>query len=699
VDKAIYAPGEPIMVSAVGSGTDWVGIYRLDGNISIRWFYVDSAKGGPGSGVARNIRETPNVNEIEPTDLPPDTYIIRLMAKDSSNFNDCIAWTTITIKDDSQGDVPEISGDASRLTVNKTQFEFGEPIMVSGVGSGTDWLGIYRVGAAHSIRWTYVDTARGGPGSGVEVNMRTLSDVNSGEPINIPVGTYIIRLMANDSSNFADCIAWTTITVVGGETVPVVAPVSANYVLNNDTDGYAAGRVTIKMPADDITSRCIVMYWGDDNGKLEGYTALGRIKVTGETTAFTFGESVIIPKGATRLLVYAMNDVTETLSETYVTVELPQGAAHSGFEDPMSELFVMSDIHITLSKTHTHNQNFANMLKDVQSLNKDALGIFVVGDTADTGNEQEYKNMVELHQNAGDVPPVFLAIGNHDLSSLPFDQANANFLKYATLPDGTHPTDTSYDFWLGGYHFIFLGTDHAAGLHSSFDRSTMTWLEEKINENRDPSRPVFLFLHQSLSNTVSGSLPGEGWNGVNTESMLRNTLKDYPEVMFFNGHSHWTMDSTGNMFEGNDKLPCRIFNCASVAYLWSGYNTVTGEHLDGSQGYMVKLCDGKLYVLGRDFARGEWIPSAQYCIQLREPTEPDNEETTTIDTAPPSDASDTPADTSPATENTTAATDTPTNDPAETTATAAKGCNSALTLPLWLILLAPAYLKCKQRKL
>ena len=530
------------------------------------------------------------------------------------------------------GEVPEINGDATRLTVNKVHYEVGEPIMVSGVGSGTDWLGIYRVDAGHSIRWTYVDTARGGPGSGVEVNMRTVPDVNNGEPLDIPEGTYIIRLMANDSSNFSDCIAWTTITVGrNASDVGVSMPISATYTLDHNTDGFATGKVTVKVPSDETTNRSVIMYWADNAGKLEGYTALAKYKVTGETTTFTFGQNVIIPAGATRLLVYAVNDVTGKISEEPVIVELPEGAAHAGFETSIGELFVMSDIHITLDRGHTHNKNFANMLKDVQGLNADAMGIFVVGDMADTGNEQEYKNMMELYAAAGEVPPVYLTIGNHDLSSLPFDQANEVFLKYATLPDGSHPSDTSYDFWLNGYHFIFLGTDTSAGLHSSFTRETMNWLKEKIEENRAPARPVFLFLHQSLSNTVSGSLPGEGWSGVDNENMLRNVLKNYPEVMFFNGHSHWTMDSQGNMFEGTDALPCRIFNCASVAYLWSGYNITAGEHLNGSQGYMVKLCDGKLYVLGRDFARGEWIPSAQYCIVLAEKTETETE-TETEDT-------------------------------------------------------------------
>ena len=602
-------------------------------------------------------------------------------------------------------DSPEISGDASRLTVNKASYAEGEAILVSGVGSGTDWIGIYRVGAPHSIRWTYVDASRGGPGSGNEVNMRTVPDVNAGEPTDIPAGIYIIRLMPNDSTNTADAIAWTTITV-GDAIAPdtgASTPISATYELENDTDGFATGTVTVKMPTDETQNRSIVMYWADGSGKLAGYTALAKFKVTGASTSFTFGQNVIIPAGATRLLVYAMNDTSGQPSPSCVAIELPKGAAHQLPESaPAGELFIMSDIHITANQNHVHNKNFAGMLKDVSSLNKDALGIYVVGDMADTGKEQEYLNMMELYNAAGDVPPLFLAIGNHDLSGLPFDQANEIFLKYAFLPDGSHPTDTSYDFWLNGYHFIFLGTDTASGLHSNFTRETITWLKETLDENRDPSRPVFLFLHQSLSNTVSGSLPGEGWSGVDNENMLRSVLKNYPEVMFFNGHSHWTMDSVGNMFEGSDKLPCRIFNCASVGYLWSGYNIVTGEHLDGSQGYMVKLYDGKLYVLGRDFARGEWIPSAQYCIVLKEepeteasteaPTDESTEEPTAAPTEAPTDA-DSPTDLPPN------GTDVPPEETHEsgTTAPEASGCGSLLIAAM-LPFTAVALLLCRKRK-
>ena len=60
-DKAAYTEGEAIMITAAGTGNDWVGIYK-NGETpgaaiqSIRWYYV--AKDGNTSGKAKNIFES-----------------------------------------------------------------------------------------------------------------------------------------------------------------------------------------------------------------------------------------------------------------------------------------------------------------------------------------------------------------------------------------------------------------------------------------------------------------------------------------------------------------------------------------------------------------------------------------------------------------------------------------------------------------
>ena len=160
------------------------------------------------------------------------------------------------------------------------------------------------------------------------------------------------------------------------------------------------------------------------------------------------------------------------------------------------------------------------------------------------------------------------------------------------------------------------------------------------------------------------------------------------------------MDSVGNMFEGDSKLPCRIFNCASVGYLWSGYNIVSGEHLNGSQGYMVKLYDDRLYILGRDFSAGEWIPSAQYCIMLKEPAEETTPEETTAASEPDGTSEDTVSipDTAETSAEQTPSMTSPVSDATDTKPSGGSGCGALISFSSLLVLILAGALLLKRRK-
>ena len=95
------------------------------------------------------------------------------------------------------------------------------------------------------------------------------------------------------------------------------------------------------------------------------------------------------------------------------------------------------------------------------------------------------------------------------------------------------------------------------------------------------------------------------------DERVREILKKYPQVYFFNGHSHWDMNSHGNAHLATNDLP-NVFNTASVAYLWTSYDNPTGEYLRGSQGYYIYVYEDKVLVLGRDFEQEKFIPSACY---------------------------------------------------------------------------------------
>ena len=81
------------------------------------------------------------------------------------------------------------------LTTDKTAYTVGEPITVTAVGSGTDWVGIAPKGAQGSLRWWYVTSV----GSETPFDLLAVTDGN-GQSGSIPAGTYEIRLIPNDQS-------------------------------------------------------------------------------------------------------------------------------------------------------------------------------------------------------------------------------------------------------------------------------------------------------------------------------------------------------------------------------------------------------------------------------------------------------------------------------------------------------------------
>ena len=636
----------PSMVE--GHNDSWVGIYGFDyfhKGGSIRWEWVKTN----GDGVAFDITGG--------NTFAPGVYLIRLLPYDTGDMNTVVAYKMVIIEGDTVvsyesvvtdknlGIAPPtyegnssvtVSNDTHSLTVNKTKFDVGEEILVSAVGvHAKDWIGIaQRNNNEATIRWYYIADV----GNGEKYDIRSAPNIggNLGHLKDLPEGPYTIYLVEKDGYlkngyTFSINVSIGDIedadngkteggTQTGGNTPAygVIPPISAVYVPS--INGYAAGTVEVTMPIEALNSHNIVMYWGNENGILEGYTPHARFKATSTTASYTFTKSVIIPKDATKLLIYSQKSSTGEMSSEYVTVELPQGSQMNITSNKITSFYAISDVHIGSANGAKH---FELMLKDAVSLNPNGVAIFIAGDIADNGREDQYAQAVAIHSevmtemgvSASDYP-MFFAIGNHD-----YPAATSAFLSYAVLPDGSHPTDTCYDFWFNGYHYIMLGSDSPSGLNATFTEETLAWLDTTLAQGRSEGKPIFIFLHQPMFNTVSGSLPGEGWHGVTNEDAFKAVISKYPEIIMFNGHTHWEMNSKGNMFDATEELPINIFNCASVSYLWSGFNKTTGEHLDGSQGYYVELYSDRVVVKGRDFVNAKWIASAQYCVELQQGTD------------------------------------------------------------------------------
>ena len=643
LEKTVFKVGEPIMVTPTATNTnDWVGIAARgnDGILtgsSIRWRYINTADGkgdskGQGNGVAIDLRKA----YVQPgseakKDLPAGNYYV-VFVEENGGVGTAKYKIPISIVEES-------------LTVSKTDFKYGEPIPVTAIGNTdpkTDWIGIQRSAdqdPKNSIRWEYLSNIVEWP-----YNIRTCPEFNKPDSedkyIYLPAGNYTV-IFVPDNGSFKNATISVNITVTEETVDAPVAPVSATYTLKNNTDGFADGDVSVKLSglSAENAATDIVMYWGDANGRLAGYTALAQHKVTGEITTFAMTPHTLIPTGATKLLVYASN--VGGLS-TPVEIALPRGSAAPELGKAILEFQVGSDLHLVGSGSTTdilRRQHTTDFLLDIVENSPDSKGIIINGDLTDYGALKQYQMFMDIIDElvaAGySIPDIHYAIGNHEFfdgnSTSHYDEDFAARLRLylqgskaiddRTAYDENNQYEHAYrDFFIDGYHFILLSSDAypddtKAATKAKLNEEQLNWLRDVLAANKNASKPTFVFLHQPMKNTVSGSLAAQGWEGVEAASTaaLQEIFKDYPEIMFFNGHTHWDMNDENNLYYRDGTLPT-ILNTAAVGYLWSSYDKPIGVNKRGSQSYYIYVYADQVIVRGWDNETHEWIPSAYYSI-------------------------------------------------------------------------------------
>lgn len=281
-----------------------------------------------------------------------------------------------------------------------------------------------------------------------------------------------------------------------------------------------------------------------------------------------------------------------------------------------SSFEVISDTQIGIAKdldkdpkSLQYSEHFNLALKDIKALDPESDGIFIVGDNTNNGKPEEYDEMLRIiSENRDGLPNLYYAIGNHDFYTYGGNwQASIDLFKEKTGMENHY-----YEKIIKDMRFIVLGSDTPTH-NASLSDQQFQWLEERLREETSFRQPVFVFLHQSLYNTVSGSLPGQGWHGIDQDKRLRDVFRRYPQTVFFTGHSHWELDSQSPMYPGNGVM-ATCFNTASCGYLW----TDAQELKIGSQGYYVEVYEDAVLVRGRDYLNGKWVSGAQFVINLDE---------------------------------------------------------------------------------
>ena len=277
--------------------------------------------------------------------------------------------------------------------------------------------------------------------------------------------------------------------------------------------------------------------------------------------------------------------------------------------NPALRFCVCSDIHIDeandikaqrLEKLIKKSFDIAEKSKSYESIDS----FFFAGDSTNGGKPEQYDAFVDTVKTAIAGRSKWYAViaKNHDNWELGRDCIKTGLKHYRALTG----KDTDFHVVLGGYHFIGISTSDNDGEYYSEEQKK--WLDEQLEaaSKQSKNKPVFVFQHEHVKNTVYGSSDFDGW-GV---SYLSEIFEKYPQIVHFSGHSHYPLNDPRSVWQGE-------FTAVGTGALSYAEFTVDDErcvHPENcekiAQGWIVE-CDGSgsVFLRGFDFLSDEELCS------------------------------------------------------------------------------------------
>ena len=212
---------------------------------------------------------------------------------------------------------------------------------------------------------------------------------------------------------------------------------------------------------------------------------------------------------------------------------------------PVMRFVSTSDTHIkTLGDTGC--RRLSAMLKTAYAISeadedyKNLDAVVFSGDITDSGYRDSFYAFAAITDNEIREGTERLAVVSkaHDSYTFSF-----NSLK---VFEGITGQETDFHRVIGGYHFI--GISRSATLKQYTDEQ-VKWLDENIAAavKDDPNKPVFVFQHEHVRDTVYGSSKSDGW-GLD---VFTKVLEKYPQVVHISGHSHFPANDPRAVWQGS----------------------------------------------------------------------------------------------------------------------------------------------------
>lgn len=133
--------------------------------------------------------------------------------------------------------------------------------------------------------------------------------------------------------------------------------------------------------------------------------------------------------------------------------------------------------------------------------------------------------------------------------------------------------ETDFHRVIKGFHFI--GVSRSETL-KQYTEKQVKWLDENIAAavEADPEKPVFVFQHEHVRDTVYGSSKADGW-GLD---VFTDVLSKYPQVVHISGHSHFPANDPRAIWQGS----FTAINDGGLAYFELAVDGKNGQFPEGN---------------------------------------------------------------------------------------------------------------------
>lgn len=268
---------------------------------------------------------------------------------------------------------------------------------------------------------------------------------------------------------------------------------------------------------------------------------------------------------------------------------------------------VLSDVHISYDTAISDFQTALTWLKDIEKVAFNCI----CGDLTVYNQDDEWTDYVNCIAQYSAGTPVYPIAGNHDCYGE--GMTDERFQLYTGH-------STFYTFNQGGDVFIMLSQiawPSASGGVQPFSSSAMQRLYETLEENRN--RRCFVFQHNFPWGGSGDPFELYESNALwgTQGQVIYKMMAHYTNALWFHGHSHQRFQVQRIHRKANYDFE-RGSHSIHVPSLAVPVDIVNGSRVveyKGSQGYVVDVYENYVILRGRDFAEGQFLPLARYCLE------------------------------------------------------------------------------------